>query len=191
MDILVIGGSAGSLAIVLQILPCLSQRWQGSVILVFHRKDNDNGTLTDILSSRTVFAVKEIEDKEPIAPQTVYVAPADYHVLIERDKSFSLDYSEKVHYCRPSIDVVFESTAEIFGRSMTALLLSGANADGVDGLKAVNKAGGVVVVQDPETAEVPFMPRTAVKNVPVDFILYRDQIENFIAMLPFLTKKNA
>lgn len=188
MDILVIGGSAGSLAIVLQILPCLTQSWKGSVILVFHRKENDNGTLIDILSSRTAFPVKEIEDKEPIKSQTVYVVPADYHVLIEKDKSFSLDYSEKIHYCRPSIDVVFESAAEVFGGSMIALLLSGANADGVEGLKVVRECGGLVVVQDPETAEVPYMPRAAVENVPVDIILYRDQLESIMAMLPALIR---
>lgn len=184
-----IGGSAGSLAIVLQILPCLKRSWDGSVILVFHRRENDQGTLVDILSSRTSFPVKEIEDKEPINPHTVYVAPADYHLLVEKDKSFSLDYSEKVHYCRPSIDVAFESVAEVFGHSMIALLLSGANADGVEGLKAVREQGGLVMVQDPETAEVPFMPRTAVENVKVDIILYRDQLASIMAMLPTLIKK--
>lgn len=183
MEILVIGGSAGSLAVVLQILPLLVKEWNFSIVLIFHRKEDDESPLIDLLSRRTLFEVKEIEDKESIRPQVVYVAPADYHVLIEKDKTFSLDYSEKINYSRPSIDVTFESAAEIFGPAVTAMLLSGANADGVEGLKSIKHAGGLVVVQDPQTAEVPFMPKTALDNVSVDVIFSVERTEQFFKLL--------
>lgn len=184
MNIIVVGGSAGSLVVVLKMLPLLDKCWDVSVVLIFHRKDNDDGTLLNILSHRAPFEVKEIEDKEPIRAQVIYVAPADYHVLIEKDKSFSLDYSEKIHYCRPSIDVTLDSAAEAFGQSTIGVLLSGANADGVEGLKTVHRMGGVVAVQDPTSAEVPYMPAKAVESVPVDLIVAGDNVESFIQQLP-------
>lgn len=179
---LVIGGSAGSLSVVLELLPFLKKDWEVSVVIIFHRKDDD-GTLVDILSHRTQFVVKEVEDKEEIKPYVIYVAPTDYHVLIEKDKSFSLDYSEKINYCRPSIDATFESAADVFGRTLVALLLSGANADGVDGLRAIGKNGGLVIVQDPATAEVPYMPQQAIKKVDVDIVMRKDELESTIAKL--------
>lgn len=181
-DMLVIGGSAGSLSVVLELLPYLKKDWEVAIMIIFHRKDDD-GTLVDILSHRTQFVVKEVEDKEEIKPYVIYLAPTDYHVLVEKDKSFSLDYSEKINYCRPSIDATFESAADVYGKALVALLLSGANADGVDGLKAVGKNGGLVIVQDPATAEVPYMPQQAIKKVDVDIVMRREDIENTIEKL--------
>lgn len=181
-DMVVIGGSAGSLSVVLQLLPFLKKDWEVAIVIVFHRKEDD-GTLVDILANRTAFEVKEVEDKETIRPYVVYVAPTDYHVLVEKDKSFSLDYSEKINYCRPSIDATFESAADVYGRSLAAMLLSGANADGVEGLKAVGNRGGFVVVQDPITAEVPFMPKQAVNKVRVDLVMLQDEMESTIKLL--------
>src|SRR5690606_1241627 len=172
MNMLVIGGSAGSLAVVLRILSYLERGWRASVIIIFHRKDSDDGTLTDLLAHHTTWEVKEIEDKEEIKPGVVYVAPANYHVLLETNKGFALDYSEKINYSRPSIDVTFEAIAQVFGSSATGLLLSGANADGVAGLKLIKQCGGQVWVQDPATAETPFMPAAAVKEVAVDILLH-------------------
>lgn len=183
MNMLVIGGSAGSLAVVLRILSYLERGWRASVIIIFHRKDSDDGTLTDLLAHHTTWEVKEIEDKEEIKPGVVYVAPANYHVLLETNKGFALDYSEKINYSRPSIDVTFEAVAQVFGKSATGLLLSGANADGVAGLKLIKQYGGRVLVQDPATAETPFMPATAVKEVAVDFILQPDNEERLIKKL--------
>lgn len=171
MNLLVIGGSAGSLSVVLQLLPCLKAEWDLAVLVVFHRRDDDDNTLVEILSHRTCYALKEVEDKEPILTRTVYIAPPDYHVLIEKEKSFSLDYSEKINYCRPSIDATFDSAADAFGESLVAMLLSGANADGVSGLDNVRQNGGLIVIQDPATAEVPYMPRAALDVMAADFIL--------------------
>jgi two-component system chemotaxis response regulator CheB len=177
MNMLVIGGSAGSLSVVMQILPHLSDKWEMSVVIIFHRK-HDDGNLLEILAHRTGFEVKEAEDKELIRPRVIYLAPADYHLLIEKDFSFSLDYSEKVHYCRPSIDVTFESAADVFGEVLVGLLLSGANADGVEGLKEIKKCGGIVAVQNPESAEVAYMPGLALEALDVDYVLDSNDVES-------------
>ena len=177
MNMLVIGGSAGSLSVVMQILPHLSDKRDMSVVVIFHRK-HDDGNLLDILAHRTRFEVKEAEDKEKIRSQVIYLAPADYHLLIEKDCSFSLDYSERVHYCRPSIDVTFESAADVFGEALMGLLLSGANADGVEGLKEIKKCGGLVAVQNPDSAEVAYMPGSALEALDVDYVLDSNNIES-------------
>lgn len=180
----VIGGSAGSLAVVLELLPYFKSDLEISIVIIFHRK-GDDGTLIDILSHRSHFEVKEVEDKEVIRAGVVYVAPADYHVLIEKDKSLSLDYSEKINFSRPSIDVTFESAADVYGRSLVGILLSGANADGANGLDKIGKAGGLVVVQDPETAEVSYMPSAALNKTHVDIILHSDKMSDIVDKIFF------
>lgn len=180
--VLVIGGSAGSLTKVLQLLPHFKKEMAITVIIVFHRKETEDTTLIDVLSKRTELQVKEVEEKEALLPGVIYVAPTDYHLLIEKDNTFSLDYSEKVNYCRPSIDVTMESAADALGKSLVGLLLSGANDDGTKGLKAIKECGGFVVVQDPLTAEVPYMPQHAIKRVAVDLILYDQRPENLTAL---------
>jgi two-component system chemotaxis response regulator CheB len=169
-QVLLIGGSAGSLEVVLQLLPQLKLPAGIAVILVLHRK-NSESLLPDLLAGKTMLPVKEAEDKEWIQPGTIYIAPADYHLLIEADKSFSLDASEKVHYSRPSIDVTFEMAAEVYGPSVIALLLSGANADGAEGMKKVKEAGGLTLVQDPASASVSYMPEQAIKTGSIDYIV--------------------
>jgi two-component system, chemotaxis family, protein-glutamate methylesterase/glutaminase len=168
-EMVVIGGSAGSLAIVLELLPFFKPEMEIAILLVFHRK-SDDGTLIDILSHRSHFDVKEVEDKEVTRAGVVYVAPADYHVLVEKDGSLSLDYSEKINFSRPSIDVTFESASDVYGRRLVGILLSGANADGTNGLYKISKAGGLVIVQDPKTAEVPYMPAAALAKTSADIM---------------------
>lgn len=177
-DLLVIGGSAGSLAVVLKLLPLLKESMHLAVILVFHRKPGEESTLLDVLASKTKYLIKEAEDKDELVPGTIFLAPADYHLLVEKDHTLTLDDSEKVNYSRPSIDVTFESASDVYGRSLICMLLSGANADGVQGLKSVKRTGGLVVVQDPAWAEVSFMPREAVQNVDVDILITPENIEN-------------
>jgi len=166
-QLLVIGGSAGSLDGILQLLPAVKKLTSLAIVLVLHRR-NGESILAHLLSERTSWPVKEVEEKEPIVAGTIYIAPADYHLLIEKDKTFSLDYSEKVHYSRPAIDVTFESAAEAYGESLVAVLLSGANADGTDGLRQVKAAGGYTIVQDPAEAVVAYMPQHAIENNTID-----------------------
>jgi len=166
---LVIGGSAGSLDGILQLLPAVKNLTSLAIVLVLHRR-NGESLLTHLLSERTSWPVKEAEEKEPIVAGTIYIAPADYHLLIEKNRTFLLDYSEKVHYSRPSIDVTFESAADVYGESLLAVLLSGANADGTDGLRRVKAAGGYTIVQDPAEAVVAYMPQHAIENGGIDAV---------------------
>ncbi|RYD73665.1 MAG: chemotaxis protein CheB, partial [Sphingobacteriales bacterium] len=118
-----------------------------------------------------------------ILPGTVYIAPADYHLLLEQNETFSLDYSEKVNYSRPSIDVTFQSAAEVFKNGLVCILLSGSNADGVEGLKAANNSGGLVVVQNPDTAIMPYMPQQALNSLKNSVVLNAFDMANFINKL--------
>lgn len=182
-ELLVIGGSAGSLAMVLKVLPLLKKEMNIAVIIIFHRKQSDDDTIiVNMLSSRTEFFVKEADDKDEIVPGTIYIAPSDYHVLIEKNKMLTLDASEKINFSRPSIDVSFESAADVYGSKLGCMLLSGANADGVQGLKTAKDLGALIIVQDPASAEMPYMPREAIENVPVDLQLSYTNLAAFAAL---------
>ena len=164
VKVVIIGGSAGSLEVLLQVLPKLQNIDTLVIILIVHRRNSDDNFLEELIRMKSGLKVKEVEDKTPIKVGHVYVAPADYHLLIEDNFSFSLDVSEKINYSRPSIDVGFESAADVFGTKLVAILLSGANNDGTNGLLSVKQTGGTVIVQKPETADVPYMPAHAIKN---------------------------
>lgn len=178
--IVVIGGSAGSLDVILKIVSDLPLQSGVSFLIIVHRKNDADSILASLLSTRTKMKVKEVEDKESILADHIYIAPPDYHLLIENEKTFSLDSSEKVHYSRPSIDVSFESAAEVFGSSILGILLSGANADGAVGLYKIKQSGGYTIVQDPETADVGYMPQQAINLGNVDAVVKGDELGSFI-----------
>ena len=139
---------------------------------MLHRKNTADSTLANLLSLKTTSPLGEVDDKDVIKPGTIYLAPADYHLLIEQNKVLSLDDSEKVNYSRPSIDVTFESAADVYGlMRWWAFYYPGPMRMVVQGLRAIKKAGGLLVVQQPETALVGFMPQQAILNTPVDYIL--------------------
>ncbi|CAG5016642.1 Protein-glutamate methylesterase/protein-glutamine glutaminase [Dyadobacter sp. CECT 9275] len=179
-EAVVIGGSAGSLAVLFEILPKLKQDHDFALIIVLHRKYNAESSLSELLGSKTLNTLTEIEDKDPIIPGNIYLAPADYHVLIENNRIFSLDHSEKVNFSRPSLDVTFESAAQVYGRSLIGVLLSGANDDGTKGLHAVKHYGGMTIVQDPQSAQMPMMPQYAIDHENIDKIL---DVANLIIFL--------
>ncbi|RYY99618.1 MAG: chemotaxis protein CheB [Chitinophagaceae bacterium] len=162
--VLVIGGSAGSLDVLLTLLPGLLPGLPFAVVLVVHRNRAESA-LAGLLASRCRLPVREAEDKEPLLAGTVLLAPAGYHLLLEANGTISLDCSEKVNYSRPSIDVSFDTAADVFGRRAAGLLLSGANHDGVDGLERIRDAGGIALVQDPATAQVAYMPQGALDRM--------------------------
>ena len=178
--LLAIGGSAGSLQVVLAVLSAIGDSFPLPVLVVLHRNGVFESSLEDLFSSRTGLSIKEVEEKDPLLDGTVYLCPADYHVLLEADRSFSLDYSERVHFSRPSIDVTFRSAADVYGAGLMALLLSGGNVDGADGMQYVKDLGGVTVVQDPATADVPYMPQQAITRGRPDHILPTEAIPGFI-----------
>jgi len=182
-QLIVIGGSAGSLDVLLHVIPKLKANFHIPIVLVLHRMNSYDSTLAELIAAKTTLKVKEVEDKEPIKAGNIYIAPADYHLLVEKDGMFSLDFSEKVNFSRPSIDITFASAADAFGERTLGILLSGANADGVDGMQAIKNAGGLAVVQDPKTAEVSFMPAQAILNIEVDKILKIEEMPDFLNSL--------
>ena len=181
--IVAIGGSAGSLNVILKIISALPDNTNAAFVIITHRKTSNDSLMEDLVASRTVMPTKEVEDKDPILPNTIYLAPPDYHLLIENESEFSLDSSEKIHFSRPSIDVTFESVAEVFGASCIGVLLSGANADGSDGLSSIKKRGGLSIVQNPLSAESGFMPQYAIKQNAVNKIVDADDLPSLIAGL--------
>ncbi|MBC7553654.1 MAG: chemotaxis protein CheB [Taibaiella sp.] len=178
--LIVIGGSAGSLEVLLRVLPGLKVPFPYPVVIVLHRKQSNDNLLTELLSLKTKIKVKEIEDKDALVNGIIYLAPGNYHILFEEDYTFSLDDSERVNYSRPSIDVAFQSAADVFGGALTCILLSGANADGADGFLYVKERGGETIVQAPETAEVAYMPEQVIANKSADKICDIDGIANWL-----------
>jgi two-component system chemotaxis response regulator CheB len=176
----VIGGSAGSLDVILKIVATVQNAADVAFIVVVHRAKTGDSILADLLSAQTKLAVKEVEDKEQILPGTIYIAPPDYHLLLENEYTFSLDASEKVHYSRPSIDVTFESAALVYKTTLVGILLSGANADGAMGIKTIADAGGYTIVQQPATAEVSYMPQRALSIARVNKVLEGEEIGGFL-----------
>jgi len=179
-DILLIGGSAGSLDVILKMLPGIKMPLSFAIVIIIHRKSSFESTLGNLLSSQTKIPVKEAEEKEYISPGVIYIAPADYHLLIEDDRSFSLDFSEKILHSRPAIDATFQTAADVYKRKAVAILLSGANSDGSAGLKAIQDHGGLTAVQDPEDAEIKYMPSQALTKLKPDHILTRYTLSSFI-----------
>jgi two-component system, chemotaxis family, protein-glutamate methylesterase/glutaminase len=174
--LVLIAGSAGSLQVLLSVLMAMGREYPNPVLVVLHRNNLFESSLEELMSIRTNLAIKEVEEKEPILPGVVYLCPADYHVLVEKDFTFSLDYSERVNYSRPSIDVTMRSAADVYGEGLIALLLSGGNADGSDGMAYVQSKGGLTVAQDPETAEVPYMPQQAILRMAVDLVVSTQEL---------------
>ncbi|HLZ88618.1 MAG TPA: chemotaxis protein CheB [Puia sp.] len=181
--LLIIGGSAGSLQVILPLLAALGKDYPMPVLVVLHRNGGFESSLEELLSSRTHQVIKEVEEKELLRPGIVYICPADYHVLLEQDRSFSLDYSERVNFSRPSIDVTFRSAADVYGEGVIALLLSGGNADGAEGMEYVKSRGGFTIVQDPRTAEVPYMPQQALRRVVVDVVAATEELPGIVRAL--------
>lgn len=170
-DAIVIGASAGGFAALAEILPRLPATLSQAVVVVQHLHPESGQYMVEFLRQHCSLPVKEAEDKEPIMPGVIYVAAAQYHLLIERDRSFSLSLDDKVNYSRPSIDVLFESAATTYGPRLIGVVLTGANADGAAGLATIKSGGGLAIVQDPATAEVSFMPQAAIAGTTVDHIL--------------------
>ncbi|MBW6521467.1 MAG: chemotaxis protein CheB [Desulfoarculaceae bacterium] len=182
-DAVVIGVSAGGLNALRAILPRLPEKFPLPVVVVQHRGVESDGFFAQYLDQRCAVQVKEAEEKEQAVPGTVYLAPANYHLLLEDDRTFSLTLESRVCFARPSIDVLFESAADVYGSRLIGIILTGANDDGSRGLAAIKKRGGLAVVQDPVGAEVETMPLAALQTADVDFVLPLGAIGLFLANL--------
>lgn len=179
-QVVAIGASAGGVEVVCDILEHLSSACKAVFLLVIHVPVSPNTGLSKLLAAKSSLPVVEVDDKEQMFSGHVYLAPADYHVLVEDEVTLSLSNDEPVNYSRPSIDVLFESAADVFGDRLTGVILTGANRDGAGGLAKVISAGGFGVVQDPEEAPCRAMPDAAIRISPSACVMTRLQIIDFI-----------
>lgn len=179
----VIGGSAGSFQIVIRILELFRPDFPAPVFLCLHRLKQVRKGFEETLNYNSSLPVREPLDKENIRPGKIYLAPSNYHLLIEKDLSIALSTDHPVHHSRPSIDVCFASAADVYGPDLLAILLSGANQDGTQGVAAVKRNGGAVVVQDPSDCEISTMCESAIKLTKPDQILTVSNIIEFISLL--------
>jgi two-component system chemotaxis response regulator CheB len=180
---IVIGVSAGGLEALKTILPELPGDFPSPIIVVQHRHPFSDDSLEKAMNDLCKVNVQQINDKTSILPGSVYFAPPNYHVMIEEDMTFSLTLDAAVNFSRPSIDVLFESAADVFGEHLIGIVLTGANKDGSEGLLQVKKKGGLAIVQDPETAAVDAMPLAAIAATKVDYILKLDLIAEMLVHL--------
>jgi two-component system chemotaxis response regulator CheB len=181
--IVVVGTSWGGLAALRALTGVLPREFGLPIAVIQHRHKDSDRLLATLLQERTALTVCEVEDKQPILPGFLFVAPADYHLLVERGH-FSLSTDAPVRYSRPSIDVAFTSTADAYGRRAVGIVLTGANADGAEGLATIAKRGGLAIVQSPATAESPAMPRAALDAVPSAHVLPIPAIAELLTALP-------
>lgn len=170
-EIVVIGGSAGSFPVVSKILENVPRRFRLPIVMCLHRLKDKREGFKEALEIKSTLPVEEPNDKDLILPGYAYVAPANYHLLIEEKSRFALATTELVQYSRPSIDVLFESCADVFREATVAILLSGANRDGALGMRKIKEKGGYLIVQDPKECSMNTMPEAALQITKVDKIL--------------------
>jgi len=183
IEAVVIGASAGGFEAMLAVLKGLPPTYPMPLVAVLHLPENHDSRLPELFGYRLALKVSEARDKEPLAPGVLYFAPSGYHLLVETDRTFSLSCEDRVSYARPSIDVLFETAADAYGKSLAGILLTGANYDGAAGLAGMKVAGGLTIVQDPATAEVPTMPEAAIRRMAPDLILPLAEIHSLLQRL--------
>ncbi len=176
------GTSLGGLHALETVLGALPAEFPVPVVVVQHRNKNSDSTLTELLRRHTGLSVHDVEDKMPLEPGAVYIGPPNYHTLVE-DGYIALSCDGPVHYARPSIDVLFESAAEAYGRGTVGVIMTGASSDGAHGIAAIKRRGGVAIAQDPATAEARTMPAAAIAAAKVDFVLPLAEIGRNLAAL--------
>lgn len=174
--VLLLGGSAGSFKLLFRLVKSFPADLNKTVIIVIHRKKNFFSEIEKLFAENSRMSLREISDKDPIDGNTIYIAPANYHTLLEKNGLFALDVSEPVWYSKPSIDVTFESAAEVYGDNCTAVLFSGANQDGAEGLLRLRDYGNLTIAQHPEDAEMTEMPNAAININAAEYILKTTEI---------------
>ncbi|SDU96104.1 chemotaxis protein CheB [Pseudomonas mucidolens] len=181
----VIGASAGGVEALLNIFAALPTGFALPIIVVLHLPDERRSQLSEVFGHRVSVPVREAQDKELIKPGTLYFAGPGYHLSVEQDRSLSLSQEDRVHHSRPAIDYLFTSAADTYGSGLLAILLTGANQDGAEGLAHVKQSGGTTVVQDPSEARISVMPLAALALHTPDHILTLSRIAVLLASLEF------
>ncbi len=180
---LIVAGSAGGVDAMLKVLPGLPAQTAAPVICMLHLPPNRDSRLAELFAERVALPVREAADKEPLAGGTVYFAGGGYHLSVEQDRSFSLSCEPPVHYARPAIDLLLTSAADVYGDGLAAILLTGANFDGADGMAEVHARGGLTVVQEPAEAQVATMPQRAIDVDAPDLVLPLAAIRELLQLL--------
>jgi two-component system chemotaxis response regulator CheB len=180
---IVLGASFGAIESLSAILQVLPQAYPLPLVIVVHQPRDRESGLPEVLRAKCRMEVKEAEDKEPIQGGIVYIAPPNYHLLVEPDHRLSLSADEPVLFSRPSIDVLFESAADAYGESLVGVILSGANGDGSRGLRSIWESGGVALVEDPHSARASAMPQAALDACPEARVMSLERIAEFMVDL--------
>ncbi len=179
-DAIVIGVSTGGMNAMKILFSRLPKDFGTPIIIVQHIGPRSDNLWIDLLNDKNNISIKEANEKETIENGTVYIAPANYHLLIEKNRTFSLTIDERVNFARPSIDVLFESAAEVYTNKLIGVVLTGSNHDGTKGIKRIKECGGLTIVQDPKTAESAYMPASAMAAVTPDYILTLEEITDLL-----------
>lgn len=183
IEAVVVGVSTGGTKALPRFLSALPENFPAAVIVVQHRAPSGDIFYTSYLNNYCFSPVKEAEDKELIEPGVVYVSPADYHLLVEKNRMFSFSCEGPVRYSRPSIDVLFETAASAYRDALVGVVLTGANNDGSHGVQVIKKMGGITLAQDPEEAEASQMPQAAIDTGKIDIVLPLAELSAFLIQL--------
>jgi two-component system, chemotaxis family, protein-glutamate methylesterase/glutaminase len=180
---IVMGASWGGLRALEVVLRAIPRDFAAPIVIAQHRApDSATGALQQMLTHHSGHDVAEPSDKDPIEPGRVYIAPPDYHLIVEQD-GFALSTEDAVHYSRPSIDVLFDTAADVYADALAAVILTGANDDGAYGIMRVRRRGGITIAQDPATAERGAMPAAAMATGAVQHVLPLEEIGPFLTRL--------
>ena len=189
VELLVIGASAGGINALGYLFRELGERFSLPIVVTKHLGSQDEDSMLQALKQKNGLPMNIAMDKEPLKPGHIYLAPAGYHLQIEERGVLSLSLEEKVCHVRPSIDVLFCSAASIYRESLVAVLLTGANSDGTNGIRRVRQRGGITVAQDPKTAEMGVMPESAIQSGCVDYVVELSQLPGFLRRIHLLKNK--
>lgn len=176
----VIGVSAGGLHALIHVLGKLPADYPIPILVVQHRGKEYKDLLEDVLQTKCLLQVKQADEKERIVAGHIYTAPPNYHLLIEQDQTFSLTSDMYVKHSRPSIDLLFTTAAEVYKGTLLGIILTGASSDGANGMLEIKRAGGYTIAQNPQAAEYPYMPQSAIATGAIDTILTLDEIKSFL-----------
>lgn len=175
-EAIVIGVSSGGMNALKIISSTLPVHFNLPIIIVQHLSAHSDSHWIKLLNEKSRLNVKEADEKEKIEKGNIYIAPPNYHLLIEKDKTFSLTIDERVNFARPSIDVLFESAAEAYKNKLIGIVLTGSNSDGTKGIKRIKDYGGLAIIQDPNTADSEYMPKSAIAAIKPDYIVSLEEI---------------
>ncbi len=187
-EAIVIGVSSGGMTALKFIFSVLPAGFSLPIIIVQHINAHSDNEWIKLLNNKSNLTIKEADEKEKIENGNVYIAPANYHLLIESDKTFSLTIDEYVNFARPSVDVLFESAAEAYKDKLIGIVLTGSNNDGTKGIKRIKELGGMAIIQDPKTAESSIMPASAIAAIEPDYILSLEKIVQLLIKITNLIK---